>query len=1049
MDADRLKKIEEVYHAALAVSPAAREDFFREFCGADAELRREVESLLAFEQTSGKFLDAPPESLAAEIFSEQEKQTDFIGAEIGRYKIKKLLGEGGMGKVFLAKDIELERLAAIKILPADFSNNEDRINRFIREAKAASSLNHPNILTIYEIGNFQNTRFIAAEYIEGETLRERQRREPLDLRRILDISTQCAAALTAAHRAGIIHRDIKPENIMLREDGFVKILDFGLAKLSEPPRAAGGLEEQKEAETRKFALTNPGAIMGTASYMSPEQIRGRKDIDGRTDIWSLGVVIFEMLTGRVPFAGETVSDVIASILKTDAPHLSKCIDDCPAELERIVTKALQKDREERYQVIKDLALDLKSLKRDLEFSAEFDRVTDGAERNLTTEMPKQTTTAVESGRRFSVSGAILIFLFAGLLLGGVWWFLAGTNKTAETPDAASLKTAEIVNWAASPGEIYSAGTFSPDGKMIAFTSTRGGTKNIWIKQTASGEAIQITKDEYKNESPIWSPDGERLAFFSLRGKERSVWQMPKFGGSPKLIAPIEDGSANLILWSKQNLIYYRSKNNLFAIDVNSGQARQITDLAAKAAVSESISLSPDENQIAYIAVDGETWSVWTKNLTGGEPKKVVSAKAELKNTIWHPDNRRIFYSATVDGVFQIFVADLNAAPPKQITFAERDCLVLDVSADGAGILYGSAKEESDIWSVNLKDGKESTVASDIDAELWANVSPDGKSIAYQSIKNLSQGNKVSEGRILTKQLNTDEPPVELAADGSLPVFSPDGQQIAFMRVVGDKYQIETIKAAGGGQKRLTADGVISVGFSVLPYNRIQTSYLSWSPDSAKIAYISNRGGQSNIWLVNADGSGEEQLTANNDSNLSLYCPIWSADGKRIGFTSKTRKRAADGKPTFGVWVIDTAAKNSRMMTQKTTFYRLLGWTPDGKELFLVSTEGSEMTDSLTTVSVLRLDVETGQTREIGRLEKTYLYNIHLAPDGKNIAFAARREGKDDLWLIPAAGGAEKKLTDNDDSRLYFSSLAWSPDGNSIFFGKQSRYSLLSMITNFK
>jgi len=1040
MEVERLKQIEDIYHAALEIPPGKRESFFKEFCGEDENLRREVESLLTFDKTFDKFVDTPPESLAAEMFSEQKKEANFISSEFGRYKIKKLLGEGGMGKVYLAEDTELERLVALKTLPADFSNDQTRVRRFIREAKAVSALNHPNILTIYEIGNFQNLHFIATEYIKGETLRQRQIREPLFLREILDIAAQIAAALTAAHSAGIIHRDIKPENIMLRDDGFAKVLDFGLAKLTEKHPTT---IKDFEAPTRKLDLTNPGTIIGTASYMSPEQVRGRADIDARTDIWSLGVVIFEILTGRVPFAGETVSDVIASILKTDAPHLSKCIADCPGELERIVMKALQKNREERYQVIKDLALDLKSLRRELEFSAEFARATGSAEQNLTAEMPGRVTT-VETVKRFSTLNILSILLVATLTFGGIWWFFGRNERQAETPETVSAKTVEIVSWSSTPGEIYSVGTFSPDGKMIAFTSTKTGTKNIWIKQTTSGEAIQITKDEFKNESPIWSPDGDKLAFFSVRGKQHAIWQMPVFGGSPKLVATVEDGSSQLQFWSKKDLIYYETKDNIFAVDVNSGQTKQITDLDSKTVNAQSSSLSPDEQQIAYTTVDGETWSVWAMSLKDNSPKKLVSAAAEIRNTIWHSDNRRILYSSPVDGTFQIFVTDVSGTTPRQITFGERDSLVLDVSADGTKILYGSAKEESDVWGVKLKDSKEFTVASDINSELWANVSPDGKSIAYQSIKNLSQGNKIANGTILTKTLNSDEPPNQLVANGFSPIWSPDGQQVAFMQVVGEKYQIETIKATGGGQKHLTAD-VDSISYTVLPYNRIQASDFSWSPDSTKTAYISDRSGQSNVWLVNADGSNDAQLTDNKDSNLNLSCPLWSFDGKRITFTSKTNK----GKAVFGVWTIDTETKNSKMVIQSDSFLGLIGWAQNGEDLILASVNGSSSVGLQAEVSLLQVSTKTGEKRPLTTLKDTYLYNIHLSPDKKNIAFAAHREGEDNLWLMSAAGGEAKKLTANNDSRLYFSSLAWSPASDSIYFGKQSRYSLLSMLTNFK
>ncbi|MDQ3180320.1 MAG: hypothetical protein M3Q33_07350, partial [Acidobacteriota bacterium] len=551
------------------------------------------------------------------------------------------------------------------------------------------------------------------------------------------------------------------------------------------------------------------------------------------------------------------------------------------------------------------------------------------------------------------------------------------------------------------------------------------------------------------ESPIWSPDGDRLAFFSTRGKQIGIWQMPVFGGSPKLIAAVEDGSASLRFWSKKDFIYYESKSNIFAIDANSGQTTQITDFDSKTVNARSISLSPDERQIAYTIVEGEFWSVWAKNLTGDTPKKLVSAATEIKNTVWHSDNQRVFYSALVDGTFQIFVTDINGTPPKQITFAERDGLALDVSSDGTKILYGSAKEESDIWGVNLKEAKEFVVASDINSELWANVSPDGKTIAYQSIKNLSQGDKILNGTILTKTLNSEEPPTELVANSFLPVFSPDGQQIAFMQVVGDKYQIETIKATGGGQKHLTTGGIGAISHTILPYNRIQTSDFSWSPDSTKIAYLSNRSGQRNIWRVNADGSNNEQLTSNSDANLNLSCPLWSADGKYIAFTSKTNKRMADGKLIFSVWIIDTETKNSKPLIQENLFLRLIGWSPSGNELVLASVTDSETDPLPREVSLLQIEIETGKMRPIVVLKDTYLFNIRLAPDGKNIAFAAHREGRDNIWLMPAAGGEAKKLTANNDSRLYFSSLAWSPDNNSIFFGKQSRYSLLSMLTNFK
>ena len=294
--------------------------------------------------------------------------TITAGTRLGRYEIRSKLGEGGMGEVYLALDTELNRTVAIKTLPDELASNEQRLRRFIQEAQAASALNHPHILTIHEIGNAANTRFMATEFIDGDTLTQWIRRGSQKLNEILEIAIQTTSALAAAHAAGIIHRDIKPENIMVRRDGYVKVVDFGLAKLS----ASSFTASDSDAPTRAMVNTREGVVMGTARYMSPEQAKGI-DLDARTDLWSLGVVLYEMITGRGPFAGDTSADLISVILQKDPVPLTRYTPDAPSELERIVTKALTKDREERYQTAKDLLIDLRTLKRKLEVNAEMDR----------------------------------------------------------------------------------------------------------------------------------------------------------------------------------------------------------------------------------------------------------------------------------------------------------------------------------------------------------------------------------------------------------------------------------------------------------------------------------------------------------------------------------------------------------------------------------------------------------------------------------------------------------------------------------------------------
>ncbi|HEY0319781.1 MAG TPA: serine/threonine-protein kinase [Pyrinomonadaceae bacterium] len=292
-----------------------------------------------------------------------------VGKLIGRYKIRSLVGAGGMGEVYLAEDTQLERDVALKILPSHLASDEQRMRRFVQEARAASSLNHPNIITIHEVGQFDSTNFIATEYIDGLTLRQIMAKR-VTLREIFDISIQIASALSAAHDAGIVHRDIKPENVMLRRDGYVKVLDFGLAKLTE--KVYTGKASDPEAPTKPNINTDPGVVMGTSYYMSPEQARGLA-IDIRTDIWSLGCVVYEMITGHTPFKGSTPSDIIAAILEKEPLPLSRYMKDVPGELDRIVGKALEKEKEERYQTVKDLLVDIRRLRRRLEVEAELER----------------------------------------------------------------------------------------------------------------------------------------------------------------------------------------------------------------------------------------------------------------------------------------------------------------------------------------------------------------------------------------------------------------------------------------------------------------------------------------------------------------------------------------------------------------------------------------------------------------------------------------------------------------------------------------------------
>src|SRR5262245_27758375 len=353
MKPERWRQVDQVFQSALERAPEERAAFVSEACGSDYSLRREVEALLAADAEAGSLIETPAYAVAAPLIAGGDAPT-LLGKSISHYQIISLVGKGGMGEVYRAEDTRLRRDVAIKVLPDDFAKDADRLRRFEQEARAASATNHPNIITIHEIGEAEGRRYIVTEYVAGETLRQRLTRMPrqkLEPKEAVEMAVQIAAALTAAHEAGITHRDIKPENVMVRPDGLVKVLDFGLAKLAE--RSAAALEADPQAEAIAQMSTEPGMLMGTMSYMSPEQARGLM-VDHRTDIFSLGVMLYEMIAGRRPFEGATTSDVIAALLTAGPPSLSRHCAEAPAEMERITEKCLAKDRKARYQSAKEL-----------------------------------------------------------------------------------------------------------------------------------------------------------------------------------------------------------------------------------------------------------------------------------------------------------------------------------------------------------------------------------------------------------------------------------------------------------------------------------------------------------------------------------------------------------------------------------------------------------------------------------------------------------------------------------------------------------------------
>jgi serine/threonine-protein kinase len=364
---ERYQRLGQLYHAALEVEPQSRASFLRSACGSDEELRREVELLLAAHNNVGNYFEAPALEVAAGLVVNQE-HLSLTGQSFSHYQALSLICVGGMGEVYLAEDTRLGRKVALKMLPSEFTQDQERVRRFAQEARAASALNHPNIVTIYEVGQVDGRHFIATEYIEGETLRERLSSGAIEFQDAVEVGAQMARALQAAHEAGIVHRDIKPENVMVRRDGLVKVLDFGLAKLTGRPGPSAG----SGAATEEEVTSAPGQVIGTVGYMSPEQARG-ENLDQRTDVFSLGMVLYEMVAGQSPFAASGTAATLSAILDQELKPLAQHAPNVPVEMELIVRKALRKNKDERYQTAGDLATDLKDLKQKIEVDALLQR----------------------------------------------------------------------------------------------------------------------------------------------------------------------------------------------------------------------------------------------------------------------------------------------------------------------------------------------------------------------------------------------------------------------------------------------------------------------------------------------------------------------------------------------------------------------------------------------------------------------------------------------------------------------------------------------------
>lgn len=945
-----LAKIEEICHEALQFEQPEREEFLKQTCGDDEELRREVESLLAFEVEAAEFIETPPADLAADLFTENAENQDIIGKTLNNYRVISLLGAGGMGEVYLAEDIKLGRQVAIKKLPPHFSENSERKKRFLREARAISALNHPNIITVYGIEETENLEFIVTEFIDGQTLHERIKEKPLSADETLDIAIQIAGALESAHSVGIIHRDIKPANIMIRKDNIVKILDFGLAKLTT---------DSGDFQTRD--QTAPNRVMGTISYMSPEQVLG-KEIDIRTDIFSLGVVLYEMLSGTQPFQGTSDAAIYNATINENPPSISEINSDVPLVFDQIIKRTIEKNTAERFQTASDLRKVLQTLKQNSDSGFSLDKFPD-----FLTENKRQKY----SWTKFLYPVGVLFATISFSLLA----FYLYSNLSTENSEIRNIKITQITDQRGL--ELFS--NLSIDGKSFIYASRQTGNWDIYSQRVGGKNPLNLTENSTADDTqPALSPDGERIAFRSERNSG-GIFIMGATGEIPRRISdfgfnPAWSPDGKEIVVTEEGISGFnarvKDKSLLWAINVETGDKRQIGDFDAV-----QPAWSPNGKFIAsWMADDAGQRDITIIVATGGEPVKITDDKPVDWNPVWSPDGKYLYFASDRGGSMNLWRVLIDeqtgkaSGEPEPLTIPSRNIEHFSFSKDGKKMLYVEDRTSETIQRIGFDSKKEQVVGSPeqlINSTQLATqpaISPDGEWIAFSSA-----GDPIEDIFIVKKDGTGLRNLTDDKAKDRLPRWSPDGKQIVFYSDRSGKYEIWSINPDGSNLHTITD----------LP-NVAANRYAYFSPDGKRLAFVYNN---ENVQIIETSKGYKEQtpyslpLTVDG-KNFDLWS--WSPDGK---FLTGVLGDTSGFLPGF---------YNFSLETENYTKLSDIGgnpmWLNDNRRLLFTN-------DGI----LYLLDTETGKHHEIFNSSGNYISQFEISRDNSTIYFGIELS-ESDIWL---------------------------------------------------
>ncbi len=947
---EQWQKIETLYYEALERAPTERPAFLKRECGDNATLRKEVESLISSHELSDEFLEGSGFELGLRILARPQSALE-AGQKFGHYTIISLVGLGGMGEVYLAQDTTLRRRVAIKLLPKNLAGQLEFKKRLLKEARAIAAISHPNVAHIYEVADVEGQPYLAMEYVEGETLRARLLEwDKLSAAESLEIAASVAAALEAAHEAGVVHRDIKPENIMVRSDGTIKVLDFGLVKFAE--NVTRSLDETQ-------ATTEHGIILGTVRYMSPEQVRGAQGVDARTDIWSLGVVLYEMLAGRPSFEGDNRSDVIAEILKSEPHGFDNANSLFSPELKAILQKALQKNAADRYQTAAEMSADLKKTLKNLPVSE--------------SEVPVRIKSSER--RNFFQTNRLKLILFCApfilfAAIDGLLWHQR-QNSVVPSPinDSQKLKLTRLTN-----NGRATCSAISADGKRIAFSLEENGAQSIRLRDLATGAEKELipplADNDFEGACFSFSPDGRWLYYgvYEKESLEGKLYRVSLDGGAPEFLLTGIDSPVSFSPDDSQMvfLVVKQDHEKLIVADAGGKNARSIVTRSRPQFLSHDgyPAWSPDGKTIAFAAGTNagrrEMNVVLFDTTSGAEKKLTVEAWTDIRQLAWLPDKSGLVMTATNEGetghqiyriaflrgeisqltqglheytgvsfarntptlttiavedTAQIWVADKTEngfggeGQIRQISFGQNDGYGMAWTAD-EHIVYGSnAGGNSDLWIINSDGGNRRQLTNDATFDIQPDVSFDNRFIVFQSkragVKNLWR-------------INTDGGNPMQITNGTgefNPQISSDNRWVVFHRLsAGDPISVWKVPLEGGAPVQL----------SNKPTTRADVS-----PDSRLVAstYRETSDSPFSIGVYPLDGFMQPAQVLKPIAGARLFIPLrWSPDGKAVVYVV--------GKNGFdNLWYHPLDNKPPQQITSFTSekIYSF-DFSPDGKRL---------------------------------------------------------------------------------------------------------------------